>query len=222
MPGHDPARQPAHHPDDRRRQHARRDARPAAITARTSSDRSPTLWVTATPAESRTLRDPGATGHRAPLHQRPQPGPHIPLAGGVLELLAPGIDLSYQRALAVPLTLVVGHTWQLQSVKADSYYATDESAARDRARSDPRPSARPESSPEPPDAAVQHHLHRERRRDRHRQTAQPTQARPCDSDEEAIDTYVMSVVKSGFTFISGLGELGISSPRAEITLAFVN
>jgi heat shock protein HslJ len=44
----------------------------------------------------------------------------------------------------------------------------------------------------------------------------------CSSHEQAIDTYVVSVIDSGFTFVSGLGELGISSPRAEITLAFTD
>jgi META domain len=46
------------------------------------------------------------------------------LTGGVLHLLAPGIDLQFHRALAVPLGLVVGHTWRLSTVAPDSYYST--------------------------------------------------------------------------------------------------
>ncbi|HEX4057863.1 MAG TPA: META domain-containing protein [Galbitalea sp.] len=143
------------------------------------------------------------------------------LSGGVLDLLAPGVDLRYQRALAVPLTLVVGHTWQLETVKADSYYATqnplpfiERGATLKFSKKGSLTGAtgcRSFSTTYRENAGeivigklVNHEKH------------------GCDSDQQAVDTYVMSVVQSGFTFTSGLGELGISSPRAEITLAFVD
>jgi heat shock protein HslJ len=141
--------------------------------------------------------------------------------GGVLDLLAPGIDLRYQRALAIPLNLVVGHTWQLQSVKADSYYATENplpviehGATLKFSKSGTLTGTTGcrrfsttyiENAGEIVIGKLVSHKHG-----------------TCDSDEQAIDTYVMSVVTSGFTFISGLGEFGVSSPRAEITLAFVD
>jgi heat shock protein HslJ len=143
------------------------------------------------------------------------------LSGGVLNLLAPRIDLRFQRALAVPLTLVIGHKWRLESVKADSYYATsnplpviEHGATLTFSKSGKltgTTGCRTFSTTYTENAGeivigklVNHPKH------------------GCDSDEAAIDTYVMSVVQSSFTFISGLGELGISSPRAEITLAFVD
>jgi heat shock protein HslJ len=143
------------------------------------------------------------------------------LVGGVLNLLAPGVDLSYQRALAVPLTLVVGHTWRLESVKADSYYATtnplpviEHGATLTFSKQGTLTGTTgcehfTASYTENAGEIVLGKLHSHKRGQ-------------CSSHEQAIDTYVVSVIDSGFTFVSGLGELGISSPRAEITLAFTD
>jgi heat shock protein HslJ len=143
------------------------------------------------------------------------------LEGGVLNLLAPGIDLRYQRALAVPLTLVLGHTWRLNSVKADSYYATE----------NPLPVVERGASLRFSKSGILSGSTGCRRftakfsENAGEIVVRKISSHPkvgCDSDQQAIDTYVMSVVRGGFTFISGLGELGISSPRAEITLSFVD
>jgi heat shock protein HslJ len=44
----------------------------------------------------------------------------------------------------------------------------------------------------------------------------------CTETEQAADTHILDVLGSGFTFLSGLGQLKISSPRAELELTFVN
>jgi heat shock protein HslJ len=143
------------------------------------------------------------------------------VTGGVLDLLAPGIDLRYQRALALPLNLVVGHIWKLATVAPDSYYAT----------------ANPTQVPET-GATV--------RFDENGTLTGKTGCRtftanyeenageivtshfadhaggPCSETEQAADTHLLDVLDSGFTFLSGLGGLKISSPRAELALTFVD
>ncbi|HEX4443305.1 MAG TPA: META domain-containing protein [Galbitalea sp.] len=143
------------------------------------------------------------------------------VVGGVLDLLAPGVDLRYQRALAVPLGLVVDRTWNLATVSADSYYAT--------------------ANPTPvPQKGASIHLTRNGELGGttgcRRFTAKYTENAGeiviskfsyqlhgrCTENDEAADTYVISVIEAGFTFISGIGQLSVSSPRAEISLGFVD
>jgi heat shock protein HslJ len=143
------------------------------------------------------------------------------VTGGVLDLLAPGIDLRYQRALAVPLGPVVDQTWMLATVAPDSYYAT----------------ANPTQVPET-GATL--------RFDKNGTLTGTTGCRTftadfeenageivtshlvehsgggCTETEQAADTHVLDVLESGFTFISGLAELKMSSPRAELELTFVD
>lgn len=141
--------------------------------------------------------------------------------GGLMDLRAPGIDLRFQRALLVPLTLVIGHTWKLATVSPDSYYAT----------SNPTPVEQKGATlyfsksgkltgttgcrrftanyVENAGEVVASHF---------RSVAKHG---VCEGEKQASDTYVVSVVLSGFTFLSGVGELAIASPRAEIALGFV-
>ena len=143
------------------------------------------------------------------------------VSGGVLDLLAPGIDLRYQRALTIPMTLVIGHTWKLASVSPDSYYAT----------ANPAPVAQTGATlyfaktgkltgttgcrsftaryvENAGEVVISHFTYRV-----HGQ---------CTDDDIASDTYVVSVLEAGFTFLSGIGQLEVSSPRAEINLGFVD
>jgi heat shock protein HslJ len=143
------------------------------------------------------------------------------VAGGVMDLLASGIDLRYQRALVVPLKLVVGQTWNLATVSPDSYYATG----------NPTPVTQTgatlyfstngkltgttgcrrftanylENAGEIVIDRFVYHLHGN-----------------CTENDVAADTYVVSVVEAGFTFLSSAGQLDVSSPRAEISLGFVS
>jgi hypothetical protein len=141
------------------------------------------------------------------------------LAGGVLHLLAPGIDLQFHRALAVPLNLVVGHTWKLATVAPDSYYATanptpvPETGAT--LRLSQNGTLRGETScssytaryiQNAGEIVVNHFKQR---------------FHPCSGGATA-EVHLTMVLTSGFTFLSGVGGLKITSPRAELTLGFVD
>ena len=143
------------------------------------------------------------------------------VTGGVLDLLAPGIDLKYQRALDVPLGLVVNHIWKLASVAPDSYYAT----------------ANPEQIPET-GATVQFnekgilsgvtgcHIFTAKYVENAGEIVVSDLAQiadgQCSQSDQAAETHLMDVLASGFTFLSGVGQLQISSPRAELELGFVD
>jgi heat shock protein HslJ len=144
------------------------------------------------------------------------------VTGGVLDLLAPGgIDLRYQRALAVPLNLVVNHTWKLASVAPDSYYSTANPTAIAETGATLRFSEKgtvtgvtgcrrfTANYAETAGEIVTTHLVGHARGH-------------CTEDDQATDTHILDVLGSGFTFLSGLGGLKISSPRAELALAFVD
>src|ERR1700743_1342066 len=143
------------------------------------------------------------------------------VVGGVMDLLAPGIDLRFQRALVVPLGLIVDRTWKLATVSADSYYATG----------NPTPIAQTGAS-----------LYLSK----NGKLVGSTGCRSftanyvenageivvdkldfkvkgrCTANDVASDTYVVSVIETGFTFISGAVQRHVSSPRAEIGLGFVD
>jgi heat shock protein HslJ len=143
------------------------------------------------------------------------------VAGGVLDLIAPGIDLKYQRALDIPLGLVVNHTWKLATVAPDSYYATSnplpvaETGATlrfdDKGRVSGTTGCRIFTATYVENAGeiVVSHL------------AQLAIGQ-CTETEQAADTHLLDVLRSGFTFLSGNGQLKLSSPRAELALAFVD
>ena len=143
------------------------------------------------------------------------------VTGGVLDLLAPGIDLRYQRALALPLNLVVNHTWKLATVAPDSYYATanptqvPETGAT--VRFNPNGtltgktgcrSLTADYEENAGEIVTSHLVERSGGR--------------CTETEQAADTHLLDVLGSGFTFLSGLGQLKITSPRAELELTFVD
>ena len=144
------------------------------------------------------------------------------ITGGVLDLLAPGgIDLRYQRALAVPLNLVVNHTWKLATVAPDSYYATANPTAVAETGATLRFSENGTLAgvtgcrtftanyvQNAGEIVTSHLVARASGR--------------CTDYDQAADTHVLDVVGSGFTFLSGLGGLKISSPRAELALAFID
>jgi hypothetical protein len=141
------------------------------------------------------------------------------LTGGVLNLLAPGIDLQYHRALNVPLTLIVGHDWRLASVAPDSYYATSNPTPVAETGATLRFSKRgtltgktgcttftanyAENAGEIVISHLKQRLH------------------ACIGEAQAAYTHVVSVLTTGFTFADG-AELNLSSPRAELSLAFVD
>jgi heat shock protein HslJ len=141
------------------------------------------------------------------------------LTGGVLHLLAPGIDLQFHRALAVPLGLVVGHTWRLSTVAPDSYYATA------------NPTPQPETGATlrlSKNGTLEGKTNCSTYTARYAQNAGEIvvthfiqHLHACTGDGTA-EVHLTSVLTSGFTFLSGVGGLKISSPRAELTLAFVD
>jgi heat shock protein HslJ len=150
---------------------------------------------------------------------------------GVLDLLAPGVDLRYQKALTVPLTLVTDRTWYLWTAAAYSYGAT--------ANATPVYFAAPNPTPDPrTEATVSFGANGAVRADTGCRviTADYTQNagelvvsrfkyRPsghCTDNDVQADTYLVGVLQGGFTFLSGAGQLVLKSPRAEIEVTLVN
>lgn len=143
------------------------------------------------------------------------------LTGGVLHLLAPGIDLQFHRALAVPLNLVVGKTWRLATVAPDSYYAT----------------TNPEPDPETgatlrfdQNGTLVGRTACNTFTAKYEQNAGEIVVRNlaarsagCSAaDGSVAQTHLLLLLKSGFTFLSGASDLKLSSPRAELSLGFVS
>jgi heat shock protein HslJ len=143
------------------------------------------------------------------------------LDGGVLDLLAPGIDLRFARALAVPTTLIVDRTWRLQTARADSYYGNTSSAYvniggatllldHDGTLTGTTGCHRFTAGYQQNagEIVVQHLVEH------------PSGA--CAGTSSTADAILLQVVKAGFTFFSESGALSISSPRAELSLTFVD
>jgi heat shock protein HslJ len=143
------------------------------------------------------------------------------ITGGVLDLTAPHLSLRFQRALAIPMTLVTDRNWLLTFVAPDSYYTSELS----------NPSPFPVSG-----ATLRFNKNGTMSGTtwcttftaRYLQNAgeivvsklhtRPTSG--CDQDQQGVDTYVMRVIDAGFTFQSANGQLQLSSPRAELILGF--
>lgn len=141
--------------------------------------------------------------------------------GGILDLVAPGIQLEYQRALVIPLNLIVSQTWSLVSANADSYY------------SNPNPTIVPATGANlyfgtdgilTGSTACQQFVARYAenagelvvtRMDIHNEG-------PCSNTQLTDAGYLMSVIQSGFTFLTRRNQLLLSSPRAELTLTFTS
>jgi hypothetical protein len=149
------------------------------------------------------------------------------VAGGVLHLLAPGIDLQYQRALAVPLGLVIGHTWKLATVAADSYYAT----------ANPTPVAETGATIHfTADGILTGQTECSRFTARYVENAGEVIVtgveknlkfvtdgkQRCVGEAQTADIHLYEVLTSGFTCLSSASDLKLSSPRAELTLGFVD
>jgi heat shock protein HslJ len=143
------------------------------------------------------------------------------LTGGVLHLLAPGIDLQFHRALTIPLTLVVGKTWNLATVAPDSYYATT------------NPIAAPETGATlrfSPDGSLTGKTACNTFTGHYVQNAGEIVVKNLEkkntgcsgASEPTAQTHLLLVLNSGFTFLSGVSDLKISSPRAELSLGFVD
>jgi heat shock protein HslJ len=143
------------------------------------------------------------------------------LTGGVLHLLAPGIDLQFHRALTVPLELVVGKTWNLATVAPDSYYATTNPIPEQETGASIRFS---------PDGTLTGKTSCNTFTARYKQNAGEIvvnklsqRSNGCSGAEaSAAQTHLLLVLTSGFTFLSGVSDLKISSPRAELSLGFVD
>jgi heat shock protein HslJ len=143
------------------------------------------------------------------------------LSGGVLDLMAPGIDLRFVRALAVPTTLVVERTWHLTTVRPDSYYGNSNSAYYSIGGATLRLGA---------DGTMTgttgcHSFTANYSQNAGEIVADHLVEHPsgdCESMSPTADAVLLQVVRAGFTFFSESGALSISSPRAQLTLDFVD
>jgi heat shock protein HslJ len=142
------------------------------------------------------------------------------IVGGVLNLLAPGIDLQYHRALNVPLTLVVGHNWKLATIAPDSYYATSNPTPEAETGATLRFSKNGTLTGTTGCATVSASYFENAGEVIVRNLTQRSLL--CRGDAQAAYTHLMSVLTSGFTFESDAGELKLSSPRAELSVGFVD
>jgi heat shock protein HslJ len=149
------------------------------------------------------------------------------LAGGVLHLLAPGVDLQFHRALTVPLGLVVDREWKLASIASDSYYATanptpvSETGARirfSRAGTLAGQTLCTTFSAHYTQNAGEIVISDLQKKARF----QTGEREGCIGQSQTADDHLFDVLTTGFTFLSGGGTLTITSPRAELTLGFVS
>ena len=180
-----------------------------------------TLWVTATVPHAETCV---ATGQKYIEHRYLKDLNQVrtsTVTGGMLHLLGPDIDLKYHRSLAVPLDLVLNHAWKLTSVTPDGFY--------------PSPTVLPEARTGANLLFSAHgFLIGETRCNLFTAnyvenagevvtTRLVQHSKPgCDAAAQYTDARVMSVLTSGFTFFSGLGVLSITSPRAGLSLSFID
>jgi heat shock protein HslJ len=143
------------------------------------------------------------------------------LTGGVLHLLAPGIDLQYHRALTIPLNLVVGKTWRLATVAPDSYYATENPVPDPETGATIRFSANGTLVGKTACNTFTGHYVQNAGEIVVEHLAALSSG--CSNSEGSVaQTHLLLVLKSGFTFLSGVSDLKISSPRAELSLGFVS
>lgn len=141
------------------------------------------------------------------------------VTGGLLDLTGPNLSLHFQRALNVPPTLVIDRNWYLQFAMADSYYGTSEPAAIDAMGATLRFNSNGTMSGTT--WCSRFGAHWEQNAGEvvlSRLTLEPTSS--CDESQLGVDSYVMRVIKSGFTFESENGQLQLVSPRAELELQF--
>ncbi|HEY4269862.1 MAG TPA: META domain-containing protein [Galbitalea sp.] len=142
------------------------------------------------------------------------------VTGGVLDLLAPGIDLHYVRALFHPMTRMIGHVWSLSSV---SFLGFDGASAT--------------TGYYPHGVALQFNKNGTLRADstcttvtaHYIQNAGQIVAdhvvvhtiANCDDPNSTSEDYVLRVVDASFSFSTlTSGQLAITSPRVGVTLGF--
>jgi heat shock protein HslJ len=144
------------------------------------------------------------------------------ITGGLLDLTAPHLSLHFQRALAIPMTLVTDRNWLLTYVAPDSYYnfglsrepPFPVSGATLRFDKDGTMSGTTWCT-----TFTANYVQNAGEIVLSKLRKQPTSG--CTQDQEGVDSYVMRVMAAGFTFLSGDGQLQLSSPRAELELGFV-
>jgi heat shock protein HslJ len=143
------------------------------------------------------------------------------LSGAVLDLLADGIDLHYQRALAVPLNLVVNRSWRLTAAHTDSYYGSANATVVDLGGATLRFAGNGILT----GTTGCHRFTAKYIENAGEIVAQHLVEHPfgrCTGEGRTADDDILTVVDDGFTFFSESGALNISSPRAELTLSFVD
>lgn len=128
----------------------------------------------------------------------------------------------------MPLDLLVGQTWKLATVAADSYYATgaptpiDEIGVTVRFTPQGHLSGQTVCTTYSADyrenagEIVVHNLQKKSR------LMLTDGNEGCIGEAQSADTHLFDVLTTGFTFRAEAGSLTISSPRAELSLGFVN
>lgn len=144
------------------------------------------------------------------------------ITGGVLHLLGPDIDLQFHRSLAVPLgNLVLDHAWKLASVSPDPLIAGPRVLPHTETGANLQLSEKGFMIGETRCnlfTATYSQNAGEVVLSRLIQHSKPG----CDLASQKTDERVMAVLTSGFTFFSSVGELTLTSPRAGLTLTFVD
>jgi heat shock protein HslJ len=180
------------------------------------------LWITATlpPVEKCDIQVQQVIEHRyiADLNKVRT----SMLAGGILDLLAPGgVDLQYQRALTAPLTLVVDRSWKLASIGEDSYYSTSNPAAFPEAGASLKFSRSGMLSGRT-GCRTFTARYAENAGEVVGSGLRTTRFWHCDNEAQTVDRDVLDVLESGFTFLSSNGGLQLTSPGAEVRLGFTD
>lgn len=153
------------------------------------------------------------------------------VTGGVLDLESPGIDLRFQRALNLSMDLVVDRTWYLEIAEADSYYSNNLAVPVYFGRDGKTGEIRLNTT-------VSFSRNGDVRGDTGCRifTAHYTQNAgevvltefkyqahgACTSEDVSEDTYLVTTLQAGFTFISEEGQLVLRSPRSELQLTLID
>jgi hypothetical protein len=144
------------------------------------------------------------------------------VSGGDLDLLAPGIDLHFVRALFHPMTRMIGHLWSLSTV---TFLGFDGASAT--------------TGYEAHGVVIQFNKNGTLRADsacttvtaRYVQNAGQIVAdhvvvhttSNCDDQNSASDDYIVRVIDASFSFSTFTGgQLAMTSPRVGVTLGFVD
>lgn len=144
------------------------------------------------------------------------------VTGGDLDLLAPGIDLHFVRALFHPMTRMIGHVWSLSTV---TFLGFDGASAT--------------TGYDAHGVAIQFNKNGTLRADsacttvtaRYFENAGQIVAdhvvvrtiAGCDDQNSASDDYIVRVIDASFSFSTFTGgQLAITSPRVGVTLGFVD